>query len=95
MIRFEEKDGNLILSVRVLPKSSKSEIVGEYDGALKVKIKSPPVEGAANQELIKVLAKFFDVPKNAIEILSGQTSKTKQVKIVGGKSANLRGRKSA
>ncbi len=89
MIRFTEKDDALIFSVRVLPKSSKSEIVGEINGALKIKIKSPPVDGAANAELIKTLAEFFDVPKSAVEILRGQTSKTKQVKIVGIKAANL------
>ncbi len=95
MIRFTERDGNLIFNVRVLPKSSKSEIVGEHDGALKIKIKSPPIDGAANAELIKVLAKFFDVPKSAVEILRGQTSKTKQIKIEGITAANLPDLKSA
>ncbi len=89
MIQFIEKDGAIIFSVRVLPKSSKSEIVGEMDGALKIKIKSPPVDGAANEELIKTLAKFFAVPKSAVEILKGQTSKNKKVKIIGGKMPNL------
>ena len=89
MLKFTRKDGNLIFSVRVLPKSSKSEIVGEHDGALKIKIKAPPVDGAANAELIKALAKFFDVPKSAVEILKGQTSKTKQIKIFGITAANL------
>ena len=83
MIQFIEKADDLIFSVRVIPKSSKSEIVGEHDGALKVKLKSPPIDGAANAELIKVLAKHFSVPKSAVEILAGQTSKTKQVKISG------------
>lgn len=78
-----------------MPKSSKSEIVGEHDGALKVKIKSPPIEGAANTELIKVLSKYFNVSKTTIEILSGQTSKTKLIKINGGKSLNLPDTKSA
>ena len=55
MIRFTERDGNLIFNVRVVPKSSKSEIVGELGGALKIKIKSPPIDGAANAELIRVL----------------------------------------
>lgn len=95
MIRFTERDGNLIFNVRVVPKSSKSEIVGEHDGALKIKIKSPPIDGAANAELIKVLAKFFDVPKSAVEILKGQTSKTKQIKIEGITAANLPDLKSA
>ena len=89
MLKFTDKDGSLIFNVRVLPRSSKSEIIGEYDGALKVKIKAPPVAGAANAELIKTLAKFFDVPKSAVEIIKGQTSKSKQVKINGLTAANL------
>ena len=60
-----------------------SEIVGEYDGALKVRISVPPVDGAANAELIKVLSKKLNVPKSAVEIISGQTSKHKQVRING------------
>ena len=83
MIEFTEKAGSLIFNVRVIPKSSKSEIVGEHDGALKIKLKAPPVDGAANAELIKVLAKYFSVPKRAVEILSGHSSKLKQVKIQG------------
>ncbi|MDQ3320846.1 MAG: DUF167 domain-containing protein [Acidobacteriota bacterium] len=89
MIQFIEKDGALIFNVRVVPRTSKSEIVGEHDGALKVRIASPPVDGAANAELVKVLAKRFNVAKSAIEILAGQTSKTKQIKISGLKSADF------
>lgn len=95
MIQFTEKDGNLIFNVRVVPRASKSEIVGDLDGVLKVRIAAPPVDGAANEELIKVLAKKFSVSKSAVEILSGQTSKTKQIKIVGGKASNLPDTKSA
>ncbi|MGI8787573.1 MAG: DUF167 domain-containing protein [Pyrinomonadaceae bacterium] len=89
MIRFIEKDDSIIFSVRVVPRASKSEIVGEMNGALKIKINAPPVDGAANAELIKVLSKKFNVPKSAIEILKGQTSKTKQIKIIGSKTINF------
>ena len=81
MIDFTEKDDSIIFQVRVIPRSSKSEIVGEYGNALKVKLNSPPIDGAANAELIKLLAKEFDVSKNQVEILSGAASKSKQVKI--------------
>ena len=67
--------------MRVVPRASKSEIVGAYDGALKVRIASPPVDGAANAELIKLLSKTFGVSKSEVEIVAGQTSKTKQIKI--------------
>ncbi|MEP6903871.1 MAG: DUF167 domain-containing protein [Actinomycetota bacterium] len=81
MINFIEKEDSLIFNVRVVPRTSKSEIVGEHDNALKVRIASPPVDGAANAELIKLLAKTFDVSKSQVEIIGGQTSKTKQIKI--------------
>ena len=89
MIRFTEKDGSIIFDVRVVPRASKSEIVGELGGALKIRIAAPPVDSAANAELIKVLAKEFKVSKSAVEILKGQTSKLKQVKILGAKSEKL------
>ena len=83
MINYTENSGAIIFTVRVVPRASKSEIIGEHDGALKVRIASPPVDGAANAELIKVFAKFFDVSKAQVEIMGGQTSKTKQIKIAG------------
>jgi uncharacterized protein (TIGR00251 family) len=69
--------------VRVIPRASKSEIVGEIDGSLKVRIASPPVDGAANEEVIKLLAKSFEVAKSALSIVSGATSKTKRVRVIG------------
>jgi len=83
MIQFTERDDSVIFTVRVVPRASRSEIVGEYNGALKIRIASPPVDGAANEELIKVLSKFFGVSKTSTEIISGQTSKQKQVRVNG------------
>lgn len=80
-IRFGEKDGAAIFSVRVAPRASRSEVVGIYDGALKVRIASQPVDGAANAELIRLLAKKFGVAKSDVAIVSGETSKNKRVKI--------------
>ncbi len=79
MINFTEKDGAIFFNVKVAPRSSKSEITGEHGGALK--LKSPPVDGAANAELIKILSKFFGVSKSELEITGGQTSKLKQIKV--------------
>lgn len=81
MINFTEKDDSIIFAVRVVPRASKSEIVGEHGGALKVRIASPPVDGAANAELVRLLAKTFGVSKSSVEIVGGQASKTKQIKI--------------
>lgn len=81
MIEFNETTNAVTFPVRVIPRASRSEIVGEHDGALKVKLASPPVDGAANAELIKLFAKRFDVAKSDIEIVSGETSKNKRIKI--------------
>lgn len=83
LIKFTEKDGGVIFRVRVVPRASKSEIIGEHDGDLKVRIASPPVDGAANEELIKLIAKAFGVSRGQVEILSGQASKLKTLKISG------------
>jgi uncharacterized protein (TIGR00251 family) len=82
LIEYTEKDNSVIFRVQVVPRASKSEITGEFDGALKVRIASPPVDGAANAELIKLLARTFAVSKSQVEIVSGESSKTKQVKII-------------
>ena len=83
MIDFKEKDGAIFFAVRVVPRASKSEIVGGHDDDLKVRIALPSVDGAANAELIRLLSKTFGVAGSAVEILSGQASKTKQIKISG------------
>lgn len=90
MIRFSEQNGAIVFTVRVVPRASKSEIVGGHDGALKIRLAAPPVEGAANDDLIKTLAKYFDVNKSAVEIVSGATAKTKQIRIAGGNAEKLR-----
>lgn len=84
MIEYQNSGSSLIFSVRVIPRSSKTEIVGEHDGALKVKLRSPPVEGAANAEVIRMLAKSFGVARSAVSIISGETSRNKRVRIEGG-----------
>ena len=76
-----EKDGAIIFAIRVVPRASRSQIVGEHDGALKIQLTSPPVDGAANAELIKLLAKTFGVSKSDVEIVAGETSKSKRIMI--------------
>jgi len=70
------------LTVKVTPKSSESKIMGEMaDGTLKIKLKSAPIEGKANTELINLLAKYFKTAKSNIEILKGETGKNKIIEI--------------
>ena len=81
MIDIIDKDGSVTFPIRVVPRASRSEIVGVHDGALKIRIASPPVDGAANIEIVRFLAKTFGVSKSDIFILSGETSKKKRIKI--------------
>ena len=70
------------IKIRVLPRSSRNEIVGEMsDGTLKIKLTAAPVDGAANDALIKLLAKHFNKPKNKIKIAAGTKSKNKVIEI--------------
>lgn len=80
-MNLTQKDGAVVFDVRVVPRASKSEIIGEHDGALKIRIASPPVDGAANTELIRLLAKKLGVSRGDIEIVGGTTSKNKRIKI--------------
>jgi uncharacterized protein (TIGR00251 family) len=82
-LALEQQKDSVVFDVRVIPRSSKSEIVGSLDGALKVKLKSPPIDGAANEELIKLLSKRFSVPRSALEIFSVHTSKKKRLRLTG------------
>ncbi len=69
------------ITVRVIPNASRSEIVGRELGILKVKLAAPPIDGKANEALIKLLAEQYDIPKSMIRIVKGQTSKTKIVEL--------------
>jgi uncharacterized protein (TIGR00251 family) len=73
----------IVIAVRVIPRASRSGVAGTRDGALLVRLHAPPVEGAANAELIELLAHLFEVPRRNVSILSGATSKHKRVKVVG------------
>jgi uncharacterized protein len=81
LIEHSVSDGNIIFSVRVVPRASRSEIVGEQDGLLRVRIAAPPVDGAANEELVRVLAKEFGVARRSINIVSGHSSRVKKVSV--------------
>ncbi len=83
MIVQSVHEGEVVFKVQVVPRSSRSEVVGEHNGALRIRIAAPPVDGAANEELIRVLAKTFNVSRSAVTIVSGQTGKVKQISIKG------------
>ena len=89
MIEIVEKPGSIEFAVRVVPRASRTEIVGEMDGAVKVRVSSPPVDGAANAEIVKLFAKLLGVSRSAVEMVSGQTSKTKRIRINGVEAAQF------
>lgn len=90
MIKIRKNPEGVIFKVCVQPRSSKNTVCGLHGHALKIKLTAPPVDNAANQMCIKFLAKLLGVPKSSIEILSGQTSRTKQV-LLRSKQANISG----
>jgi uncharacterized protein (TIGR00251 family) len=89
VIKFKEEGAALVFAVRVAPRASQTAAAGEHDGALKVRVAAPPVEGAANEELTRFLAKSFGLPARAVAIVGGRASKTKVVRAEGAKAADL------
>ncbi len=71
------------LLVHVLPRAGKTEVVGWHGDAVKIRLKAPPVDGAANEELIKFLSKTIRVPRSAVRIASGVTSRRKRIEVDG------------
>ena len=78
-----EKDGKVSFAVRVQPRASRDEIVGEYQGGLKVRLTAPPVDDRANEALRKLLASRLKVPVAAVRIAAGEHSRTKRVEVSG------------
>lgn len=77
---YKIEDGTVSLRIKAQPNASKSEFCEAYgDDAIKIRIKAPAVEGAANKELVKFLAKSFKVSKSDILFKTGQNSKIKIV----------------
>jgi uncharacterized protein (TIGR00251 family) len=75
--------GTVIFAVRVQPRASKDEIVGEMAGAIKIRLQAPALEGRANDALIEFLAQLLKTPQGAVRILSGERSRVKRLEIRG------------
>ena len=70
-------------TVRVQPRASRSEVAGLHGEALKVRLAAPPVDGAANEALVRLLADLLDVPRRAVRIEGGHASRSKLVEVDG------------
>lgn len=69
--------------MRAKPRSSRSGLGAVRDGALEVRVSAPPVEGAANEALIELLARRLDLPRRAVSLVSGEHGRTKRLRIEG------------
>ena len=81
MLDLNEKDGAVTIRVKVQPRAPRTEIVGEHAGALKLRVAAPPVDGKANEECRRFLAKLFEVSATSVEIISGDSSRDKVIRI--------------
>jgi uncharacterized protein (TIGR00251 family) len=80
------------LRVRVIPRASRDEVAGEREGVLLVRLTAPPVEGAANAGLAKLLGKTLGVPPSAVRIVIGARGRHKTVAVAGLDAATVRAR---
>ena len=93
MIPLRETAAGVSFKVRVQPRASRTAITGVLgDEILKIALAAPPVEGRANEALVRFFAELFDVPPSAIEIASGGQSRNKVVRVAGASIAHVRDR---
>ena len=83
MVDLRQRGEAVAFSVRVVPRASRNKIAGIHDGAVRIRLTAPPVEGAANDALVAFLSSVLRVPKRDIELVSGQTSRNKVVSVSG------------
>lgn len=82
-LKVSEREGGVQLDVHVVPRASRSKVVGVHDGSLKVALAAPPVDGAANEALIALLAQLLGRPKSAVRLVRGQSSRRKTLAVDG------------
>ncbi len=88
--RNKRPEVSFTLSIRIQPRASKNEVIRMENGGLKVRLTAPPVDGAANEALVRYLSDLLHVAKSQIEIVSGHTSREKSVKISGMSDEQIR-----
>ncbi|NTV10570.1 MAG: DUF167 domain-containing protein [Zoogloea sp.] len=86
----EHPDGSVTLTLHVQPGARKTELAGLHGEAIKLRLSAPPVDGKANAALCAFFADFFDVPKSAVSLLTGDTSRAKRLRVNGAAPAAVR-----
>ena len=75
--------GGVEIDLQIQPRASRTEVIGAHGDALKIRLAAPPVDGEANEELVRFLAKTLGVPKSAVTIARGATGRRKVVRVEG------------
>jgi uncharacterized protein len=89
-VNIREENAEITFAVRVKPRASRNAIEGERDGVLIVRLTAPPVEGEANEALVRLVAARLHAPKSAVRILSGERGRLKRVGVRGVTTAAIR-----
>ena len=82
-LEIRESQGEVVFAVRVQPRASRDAVDGVREGALRIRLTAPPVEGEANEALVRFLAARLQVPKSAVRILSGERGRVKRIAVRG------------
>jgi len=90
--RISSVPGGVRIEIRVVPRASRSGLDGVRDGRLLVRVTAPPVEGAANEAALAVIAGALGVPRRALRLVSGEMARNKVVEIASVDAATVRAR---
>jgi uncharacterized protein (TIGR00251 family) len=90
MIEIRETASGVSFAVRLQPKAKKTAILGELDGALKLAVTAPPIEGRANEACIRFIAELLNVARSSVTIAAGASSRNKVIRIEGLAAAQAR-----
>jgi uncharacterized protein (TIGR00251 family) len=83
VIALHETAAGVTFAIKVQPRARRNAVVGELGGAVKIALTAPPVDGRANQACIEFLAELLSLPRSAIEIVSGRSSRSKVIRVAG------------
>jgi len=91
-MKLVEKDGAVRFEVHAKPRAKKSKVIGERGDAVEIALAAPPVDGAANEELVRFVAKVLEIRQRDIELVRGDTSREKLLSVTGLTAAEIESR---